>query len=1061
MYVTHLAVRRPVAISMFFLAVVMLGLNSYRKLTVEFLPDINIPKLAVVTECPNIGAKEVDEKVTRRLEAAMSTIRDVENIRSVSKDGLSLIEISFTWGTDIDMKFIKVRGKLDQMQEHLPRFAQRPALSRFDPDSYPMMTLAVSSSSSSQLLSSGNSDHVLAHLKDLSMQAIKRRLEQIEGVGYVSVSGGLDREVKIHVNHKALSTLGVSARELERALREHNITFKGGMIKKGFFEFPVRINSQFIDVTDVRDVPVLHLDTKRTIFLRDVAEIVDGYEKRTSYTRLNGNDVISLALYKEADANTVSTTRLIYEVLEQMKTDYPGITLTPVYEQATLIQDSIDSVLGSLLWGGIFAFSILFLFLKNLRNPVSVWIAVPLSVLATLSAMYFLDIDLNIISLSGLALAIGFLVDNSIIVVESINRYQEQGVAYMEAAIAGTNEVSMAITASTLTTVSVFLPLVYVKGLAGHLFFEQAVTVSIALLVSLGVSITLVPMFESYRRVGKGESKPGSSYRKILLTTVISFFKNWIKALDRTFRYLEERYENGVRAFWNHRLKVLFCVILGICLSVALLVRLPREIMPALKRDNLTIEAAMPTGTTIGAMNQGIRDLENELRSIKSVAKVHSLVGIVATANRWDLNTGTNTAVINVEFNRPININEVSRKLSSIFMRFQPFSFTISHQQSFFEQFFEEKGKLFDVVVAGPELDILYFLGRQVTAYLESETGFSEVSSTIDKTGNKYVLTINKEKLIQYNISVDRLVGFLERNLIGNVPTQLTDFASKIDIRLQTNYNELNIETLKKLSLPLSIENREGYRIPLNELVDVEQREDFNIINRENQSRIVVISSQLQGQSFNAAKKKVEAFLSSLDLPRGYSVKLGSSRRNIEASQENLFYILLISICLIFCILAAQFESLTVPFVILFTLPVSLVGFAFTTWVTGNTLNLVTLTGGLILLGIMVNDTVVKVDFTFKLYRQGMLPKDAVFKAGRRRFRPIIMTTVTTIFGLLPMALSEGRGAELRQPLAWVIIGGLSISTLQALYFTPIVFSFIPEAWLGQRPEDKNVTLDS
>ena len=621
MRLVRFAVQRPVATTVCFLAALLLGIYSLFRLSVDFLPDIDVPRLVVRTDALGLNARDVEEYVTRPIEAALSSVSRVRRLRSVSQDGLSLVEVEFRWGSDMDLGFIEARSSLDRAG--LPQAAGRPTILRFDPSSAPVMTLIVTGDRIEHPQSTRDYHQALMELKEVAQSVIKRRLEQIDGVAYVQVAGGLDREIQVFLNVEKCRRYNIGFAAVEQSLAQFNVTHSGGTIRDGVAQFPLRIQAEFTNLAEIGRIPVRQ--EPKQIRLEEVARIEEGYAERSGYTLLNGHEVITLYLFKEAGVNTVETSEKVYGDLYQFSLDYPDFTVRPIFDQAEFIQASIDSVIEALYLGGLFAFISLIYFLRDFKNPLIVGLSIPVSIVTTFICMYFLDIHFNIVSLGGLALGIGILVDNSIVVLENIYRYREQGHAPRDAAVRGTEEVGLAITASTLTTMAVFLPLVYVKGMAGALFYQQAVTISLALAASLLVSITLLPMLSSRR----WERRPVRALNRLAAPLVWT-----IDLFQQVFGAFFALYERVLAAALRHRYAVMAAAFVLLALSGWLAVRLDRELMPDVDRGHLVLHVELPTEASLSATSAAVARLEHRL---KQEAGVRSVLASGLCWRRWAL----------------------------------------------------------------------------------------------------------------------------------------------------------------------------------------------------------------------------------------------------------------------------------------------------------------------------------------------------------------------------------------------------------------------------------------
>ncbi len=1079
MHITEVAVQRPVATTVFFIAMVMLGVYSFHRLSVDFLPSISVPNLLVRTECPGLNAQDIEKNVTEWIESALSTVQDVNRIESVSRDGLSLIHVDFGWGSNMNIAFINVRNRLDRIQENLPEFVERSVILSFDPSSTPIMTLVVTGDRVENPTTAKSYENALAELKEVSETVIKRRLEQLDGVAYALVSGGLEREIQVILDSEKMLTYQIGFAEVEQALKQFNVQSLGGTIRDRHYQFPLRIEASYNKVDEIYKTPIRSTLREQTIRLQDIARIEDSYKKRTGYVRLNGKEVITLFLFKEAGANTVKTSKKIYEDLYRLAEEYPEFQVTVAFDQAEFIQESIVNVLHALYLGSIVTFFVLFFFLQDLRSLVIVGLAIPISIVTTLVFMYFLSINLNIISLGGLALGIGILVDNSIVVLENIYRYREIGYPTRRAAVEGAKEVSMAITASTLTTLSVFIPLVYVKGLAGELFYNQSIVIAISLAVSLLVSLTFLPVLviqisrssanpftywsmRSYLPLPlrlQGRSLPskvgtliGWVLENAVYTAIYGLYKGaliyffrlvevLIASFQRLFAAFFRTYELILSTVLQYKAVSIFTVLLVFYASLEIMQQLDKELMPLVDRKKLVVSAELPMGTNLHNTSLKVAHLESKLLQQQKIKAVLSSVGITSDVLDRRYHPSLNKAILDIEIVQEANIFEVSHSLKEIFADFTDIKLEIKRRESVFEQLFQQRPDVFDIELVGPELEVLDSLSRQIVDFMRQSDGFENAVSNLKIAEREYRLEIKRSVLIRYGIEISELVAFLKQRIKGSIPTQFIDFSDKIDIRLLADdRTEIELYDLLKLQFPVQKIDETSY-VPLTDLVTLEPQAGFEAIHRRDQNRTVLITAILNGLDFSEATAHLENYLRTMQIPSGYWFEIGTFRGNTRAEFENLLLILVISIALIYFILSAQFESIRVPLIILMAIPLSLVGVVFTLWVSGNTLNVMSLLGGIVLVGIVVNDAIVKVDFIHRHYVESGDVKAAIVEAGRKRFRPIWMTTATTVCGLLPMALAMGSGDELRRPLAWTIIGGLSAATFLTLIVIPTIYA--------------------
>ena len=832
-------------------AMLMLGAYSLQRMKVDFLPDIDVPNLLVKTECPGLDARYVEENITRLLESSLATIQEVESVESVSRDGLSLIHVNFSWGSNMDIGFIKVRGRLDRMQENLPDLVERPTILRFDPASVPIMILVVTGDRIERPKTMRDRDHALVELKDVSTAVIKRRLEQLEGVAYAQVAGGLEREMKVQLNDEKMRIYQIGFSDVESALSKFNVQSLGGTISDGHQYFPLRINAEYASIEEIYDTPIKTENQRKTIYLQDVAYIEDTYKERTGYTRFNGKEVITLYLFKEAGANTVETSARVYKNLYNLGLEYPEFKIISVYDQAEFIQKAIENVLQSLYLGAAAAFFVLFFFLRDWRNVFIIGISIPSSLVITLIFMDFFSISLNIISLGGLALGVGILVDNSIVVLENIHRYREMGYPLRRATVVGTKEVSAAITASTLTTISVFLPLICIRGFAGALFYDQSVTIALSLSTSLVISQTLLPVlasrtFLSFRVStpwGMGSYSPvpllgdGRGLLARIVLPVLLFIANtlytvvygayrivWgsigliVTSFQQLFLSFLEWYEHVLEGILRHRWTVCAITLLILCMSLLLLWEIEREIMPKVDQKRLVISAELPIGTKLQVTDTEIEKLENQLLQKSDTRTILSSVGITGDMLNREYQPSLNKAILDWEIEERADIFESTMFLEKLKENFKSMDLKIDKRETVFNQVFQQDSDEFDIEIYGTNLEALERLSGLVVDFLSANSLFENVTSNLKKNKRELQLEVNREALRYFDVSVADLVSFLRQQIKGSVPTQFNASSEKVDIRVIIGEGSpIDIQKLLQLEYPGRGQERISsiYRLPI------------------------------------------------------------------------------------------------------------------------------------------------------------------------------------------------------------------------------------------------------
>jgi len=1016
MKITQLTVKRPVTTIMFFLGIVLLGFVSLRELSVDLLPNISYPRLSVVTQYQGVAPEEIETLITTPLEAAVSRIPGLRLVESVSKEGVSFMTLEFSWGTDMDFAMLHTREKLDGAQSMLPEDVEEPTIIPLDPQS---------------------------------------RVSQISN-----------------------------------RIQAFNRNIQGGSVRKGRFKYALRVVGEFEQVDEIGEISLKTTKERGVIKLKDVAIINDSIKEREGLTRLNGSESIGILVRKESGANTVEVTQLAREVMEEIEQENTQIDILIVSEQAKYIENAISSVLNAIIFGGILAFFVLIIFLQDFKTPSIIAVVIPISIIATFNLLYFRDITLNIMSLGGLALGCGMLVDNSIVVSESIFRHRSLGKSLFEAALSGTKEVGMAVTASTLTTISVFLPIIYVHGVAGQLFKDQALTVTFALLSSLIVSLTLLPMLASRRLAIEKDKKgaedsaeiehldehpkkskwhflglPYKGLRRLVyflfkvvywvLNFLFSFivqavllivhyiaipFRPVVRAIFKAYNAFYQRFALVYHQFllWSldNKGKVLLGSLFFLSLTLFVATKIPRELMP--KPETVSFEANLKTPIDFSFEQTAdvVASLEQALGQKKSVVDYFSQVGIVSGLESQNPDISVNSGRIYVEVDQSSAVDETIEYLRERMDKFPGLTYSIIKEQSTMAQFLAFATAEIGLKIKGEDLNKLNGLALELVEKLNGIQGIADISTNIGEGKPEFLIKIRKGALEKYDISAATIGSYFTDAVRGRRDTQFKEMEKKYDIlvRLTEDVRD-NIEFLLNEQI-----NHQGNLIPLRELVYYELARGPKEIRRENQQREVLVTANLRGTKISQVAPQIREKIDELELPPNYRVVFSGEQEEMAKSFRSLIFAFSLAVLLVYMIMAAQFESLLHPFLILFTLPMGLTGAIWALYITGQTLNVISVMGMVVLAGIVVNDAIVKIDYTNQLRKKGMALREAIMEASKVRLRPILMTTVTTAFGLFPMSLGLGKGAELQQPLAISVIGGLMLATFLTLILIPLSY---------------------
>ena len=1014
----EMAVRRRVSVMMAALAIVVFGAVGYNRLALELFPDITYPSITVQTEFPDTAPQEVENLVTRPVEEAVGVLRGLQTVHSVSRAGMSEVTLEFEWGADMDLLSMEVREKLDRLV--LPEDATDPVVLRFDPSLDPIVRLALS----------GEGD--LMALRRLADKQIKQDFETIKGVAAASIKGGLEEEIRIDVDQDRLAALGITMDQVRQVVGISNVNLPGGALRGRDSQYLIRTVNEFMDVDEIADL-IISRDGGAVVRLREVAEVHWGAKEREEITRTGGHEAVEISLYKEGDANSVTVARRLQERIDAWQEGKlpPGTTLTVLFDQSHFIEQAVSEVRNAALVGGVLAIVVLLLFLRDMRSTLIIATSIPISVVATFVAMYKLDISLNIMSLGGLTLGIGMLVDNSIVVLESIFRKKQLGQSLYAAAINGTAEVGGAVVASTLTTVAVFLPIVFVEGIAGQLFRDQALTVTFSLLASLVVAVTMIPMLSAAgsRLPRRGQDHGADEGVDHIDAGEPVLTLGWFSRLyDRLLR-------GAMRLRWL-TLVVAFGLFAASLWAVGLL---GTELIPQLSEGEFFFEVKLPEGASLAATDRTIAVMEQAAAAEPGIERYYATVGSRLVSGGVSLNTkAENLGQLNlVMTDRADDAGEmaVADDLRRRFLDMPDLEVKFGRPS-----YFSLKTPV-EVIVFGDDLDELRAYSLDLARRLEAVPGLVDVRSSLEAGNPELQVIFDRERLASLGLDMGVLSETLRNRVLGVVPTRFKEQDRQIDIRIRNREEDRSsVQDVRNLVVP----GPDGEAIRLLSVADVSEARGPAEIHRLQQQRAAVISANLEGRSLGAAVADVEAALRAAPPGPGLSTDLGGQNREMQVSFRSLRFAIALAIFLVYLVMAATFESFLHPFLVLFTIPLALVGVVGGLLATGTPITVIVLIGTIMLVGIVVNNAIVLIDTVNRLRRAGLAKGEAVLRGGHLRLRPILMTTLTTILGLLPMALSWGEGAELRAPLAVTVASGLALSTLLTLVVIPAAYMAVP-----------------
>lgn len=1069
------SIRRRVTVFMFTVAIVLFGFVSFTRLKINLLPELNYPTLTVRTDYPGAAPAEIENLVSKPIEEIIGVVKNVRKVSSISKTGQSDVLLEFEWGTRMDYAILEVREKLDSLE--FPQDVKRPTILRFDPSMDPIIRMGFfreSDSASPGALAKSQTlnEEQLKTLRRFADEQLKKELESVLGVAAVKISGGLEDEIQVLVDQGKLSQLKIPIETIGTILGAENVNLSGGRLEEGTRQFLVRTLNQFRSLKEIENVIITSVNGV-PVYLKDVATVKQGSKERDTVIRFRGQEAVEVAIYKEGDANTVLVSRGVMDRLEAMKDLLPsGYKLVSVYDQATFINNAVNEVVQSALIGGILAIFILYFFLRNIWTTLIISISIPVSVITTFNLMYGTNLTLNIMSLGGIALGIGMLVDNSIVVLENISRHKAMGKDAYSSALEGTNEVAGAVSASTLTTVAVFFPLVFVKGIAGQLFSDQALTITFSLIASLAVALTLVPMLAGLSKnknttptldptespapprtaIGRGIKFIRVFIFTTIPTFVISIIIRTVRSLSHVFSFilspflkffdgvynsLEKRYP--IMLLWSlaHKGTVLIIALLLFVFSLLLVPQLGVDLIPQLSQGEFGVEFRLPPGTPLSRTDALISGAEKSSVSLKNVHMVFSVSG---GGNRMDANPeqgGENWGEMSVvmtpgskRFDEDQTMNSIRENLDKIpglqYKFFRPTLFTFETPV--------------EVEIAGFDLDKLKQISLDIAGRMQQSERFTDVKSSMEMGSPEIRIRFDREKIAQLGLPVYLVADRVVNKIRGDVATRYSWHDRKIDILVRAREEDRkSIEDIRKII----INPESQFPVTLDAVAEIATDMGPGEIRRAGQERVALVTANLKSGDLGAAAQEINQIIAKTPIPNDMTIRQSGQNEEMDISFQSLKFALLLAVFLVYLVMASQFESFIHPFVILFSIPLALIGSIFGLWITGYPITVVVLIGLILLAGIVVNNAIVLIDFIKQLREQGMKKVDAILAAGRSRLRPILMTMLTTVLGLLPMSLGLGEGAEMQAPMAITVIGGLSISTLLTLIVIPVIYALV------------------
>lgn len=1043
MKIVNFAVKRPVTMIILVSVIIILGIFTLSRMAVDLYPEMKLPVAVVMTTYNGAGPEEVESQVTKPIEDVVATLSNVKEVSSTSSSSSSMIIIQYNWGTDMDTATTDIRERIGLIDSYLPDGVDKPLVIKMDPTMMPIMQMGITSKNMN-----------MGQVQTLVEDVIQPRLERIPEVASVYTTGGQEREVRVEVDPVKLENYGLSLAQVNQVLQTENFNMSSGKVVEGDRQYFVRNLQQFESVDDIKDVAIT-TGTGNTVYLRDIANITDSYKEDTQMTRVDGQPAVGIACMKQSDANTVKACEAIKKQIAELEKEFNvDITMKITMDQSTFINESLNTTKKEIVEGAILAVLVLLLFLRNMRSTLIIFTSIPLSIVAAFLLMYFSNCTLNLITLSGMALGVGRIVDDSIVVFENVYRHRSMGLPPLEAAVKGASEVGNAVIAATLTIIAVFLPIMFTEGLASILFKPLALTIAFAIIASLAVALTIIPLMSSRMLTDKAMDKKNMGQGR--LRKIIDGFGNWIDNLG-------ERYK--VILVWSlaHRKLVILGVTVMMVVSLALIPLVGAEFMPKMDSGEISINIETDKGSTLENNNVITSKVEAELAKIPEVYTRYTSVG--SSGNYFSDAAETDRSTVYIKLversDREKSVDEIAEEIRNKVANIAGAKIQVTVMDSIS---MGSTGGPVNVQIRGDDLQELQVLSTKVADIVRKVPGTREVTSSLTDGSPELQVKIDRMRAASFGLTPMQVASEVKNAMNGTVATRYKVDGEEVDVRVC--YTTENHEDLAALE-NLTIMSPRGNVVKLSQVADFRMEQGPVQINRVDQVRRAQINAYLLNRDLKTVIADIQAKVNKLNLPAGYTVTYEGENEDMMDSFGSLGIAFILAIILVYAVMAVQYESFFNPFVIMFSIPTALIGVILGLLLTGRAFSVPAFIGLIMLVGIVVSNAIVLVDYLKQLRDRGMERNAAIIEAGRVRLRPILMTAFATILAMLPLSLGIGQGAESQAPLATVVIGGLIVSTFITLVLVPVVYSLFDD-WghkIGKRfrhrPENNPMNSES
>ncbi|MCJ7580639.1 MAG: efflux RND transporter permease subunit [Candidatus Aminicenantes bacterium] len=1020
MKIPEFSVNRKVTTAMLAMILVVLGGLAFTELGLDFFPELEFPTVSVITTYSGASSEDIENTITRPLEQVTGTVNRVKKVSSTTSEGVSVIMMEFEWGTNLDFAAQDVRDQIGLYENFLPEEASEPLVVKFNMSQFPIVFGGITSDMPTQ------------DLMDLVEDQVAPRLERIDGVASVMVYSTDVREILVDIDKTALESRNLSMDQILMALRMENLNLPAGHIIERHSEFLVRTVGEFKTIGDIKDTVVGTTLTGLPVYLKDVAEVRDTLKESRFRARIQGADGVIYMISKRSGANTVTAAKAVNKELAVIQKGLPSdVQFFPWMDQSEMIQMVTNQTGKNALVGGLLAIFFIFVFLRDWRPTLTIAMAVPLSVITTFIAMYLAGYTLNLLTIGGLALGVGMLVDNSVVVIENIFRHLEEGADKREAAKRGASEVGMAITASTLTTIAVFFPMIFAKGITGKMTQALALSIAFSLLASLFVALTIVPMLASILFKNRKNNTAEST----------------IKPRSEEFGRMRKFYRNLLMKTLRRRGLVLLATLGIFILSLVLLSFVGMEFMPSQDQDMIILQIKLPVGTSLDETDRVVKMAEGIVASFPEVESISAQVGSQAEENPSDAgggfsSTGTHEGLLWIglvsQMERTLSDQEVLEEIRKKLPKMKNVRFEALDMN---QMMMGGATSPIDIKIFGSDLSVLKDIGNTIISQIQDVEGLRDVMHSMAEGKPEYQITVNREEASRMGLMVSQVANAVQTASLGKIATRYREGSDEIDIRVR--FNTQYRDTLDDIrNIPIMTPTNQMIR--LDQVASISQGEGPIQINRENQARNVSVLANIVGRDLGSVATDIKKRLAPIEktLLPGYFIEFGGQYEEMKEAIKIMVGAFTLAVLLVYMIMASQFESFKHPFIIMFTIPLGFIGVVLALLISGKPIGLPVMIGFVMLAGISVNNGIVMVDYINQLKRRGIEKKEAIVQACTVRLRPVLITALTTIMGMLPMALSVSQGSEMRAPMAITVVGGLIATTFLTLFVIPIIYSY-------------------